>query len=254
MIQNSISTLKGIGDKNLKLFSGLGISTIGDMLKFYPRVYSDRTVRKLSEIGDGQVACIRVKALAPIKTIRTRTKMTVHKLYATDGTDYVTITWFNQDWLAKNFDYKSEYNMYGDIKHAFGQKEMALRVMERADRASLTDAIVPVYRLTKGLTHNMLVKTIKQCMPYVNEISENMPSDIRESCGLCGINYAIKNIHFPSNPESTFHARKRLAFDELFYLQLGLRLINKRNEAMQGIVFKNSREIVAGFTCSLPFQ
>jgi len=253
MIQNSISTLKGIGDKNLKLFSGLGISTIGDMLKFYPRVYSDRTVRKLSEIGDGQVACIRVKALAPIKTIRTRTKMTVHKLYATDGTDYVTITWFNQDWLAKNFDYKSEYNMYGDIKHAFGQKEMALRVMERADRASLTDAIVPVYRLTKGLTHNMLVKTIKQCMPYVNEISENMPSDIRESCGLCGINYAIKNIHFPSNPESTFHARKRLAFDELFYLQLGLRLINKRNEAMQGIVFKNSREIVAGFTCSLPF-
>lgn len=253
MIQNSIEALKGIGDKNLKLFSSLGISTIGDMLKFYPRVYSDRTVRKLSEVGDGQVACIRVKALAPIKTIRTRTKMTVHKLYATDGTDYVTVTWFNQDWLAKNFDYKHEYNMYGDVKHAFGQKEMSLRVMERADRASLTDAIVPVYRLTKGLSHNMLVKSIKQCLPYVNEISENMPADIRESCGLCGINYAIKNIHFPDNPESTFYARKRIAFDELFYLQLGLRLINKRNESLKGIAFENGRQIVAGFTGSLPF-
>ncbi len=253
MIEKSIEALKGIGEKNLKLFTSLGISTIGDMLKFYPRVYSDRTVKPLNEALDGQCVCVRVKAVAPIKTIRTRTKMTVHKLYATDGTDYVTVTWFNQDWLKTNFSYSHEYNLYGDIKVTLGQKEMALRVMERSDKASLTNAIVPVYRLTKNLSHNMVVKTIKQCLPYVNEVEENLPAEIREANGLCGIGYAIKNIHLPDRPENSGYARTRLAFDELFYLQLGLRLINKRNEGLSGAVYQNARETVAQFTGSLPF-
>lgn len=253
MIEKSIETLKGIGEKNLKLFTNLGISTIGDMLKFYPRVYSDRTVKKLSEVKNGQCVCIRVKAVAPIKTIRTKNKMSVHKLYATDGTDFITVTWFNQDWLKANFSYDHQYNLYGDIKFGLGQKEMALRVMERSDKATLTDDIVPVYRLTKNLSHNMVVKTIKQCLPYVNEIAENLPAEIREQNGLCGIGYAIKNIHLPDTPQSSLYARTRLAFDELFYLQLGLRLINKRNQALKGRVYENARNIVSQFTNSLPF-
>lgn len=254
MIEKSINTLKGIGDKNSKLFSGLGISTIGDMLKFYPRIYSDRTVKRLCDVKDGDIACVCVTAAAQIKTIRTRTGMTVHKLYATDGTDFVTITWFNQDWLKRGFSYAKKYNVFGDIKFTMSGKEMFLRVMECADSPSVTDSIVPVYRLTKGLSHQMVVRTLKQCIPYANEIPEDMPPEIRESFGLCGIGYAVKNIHFPENPNAAEYARTRLAFDELFYLQLGLRLINRQKEVLSGIKFKDDRKIAAEFASSLPFK
>lgn len=253
MIEKSIETLKGVGEKNLKLFQHLGISTIGDMLKFYPRFYSDRTVKPISQISGGQCVCIRVKALAPIKTIRTRTKVTVHKLYATDGTDNITITWFNQDWLKTNFNYNAEYNAYGDVSLSLYGKEMALRVMERSDRATTTNANVPVYSLTKNLTHNMVVKTIKQCMPYIEEIEENLPPFLREKFGLCGIGYAISNIHFPQNDQSAIYARNRLAFDELFYLQLGLRLLSKTKNNLKGTVYNNCNEIASQFIKTLPY-
>ncbi len=254
MIEKSIETLKGIGEKNLKLFQHLGISTIGDMLKFYPRFYSDRTVKPIKDINGGQVGCIRITALAPIKTMRTKSKLTVHKLYATDGNDTITITWFNQDWLVQNFDYNSWYNAYGDVSVSLYGKEMALRVLERSDRATTTNANVPVYSLTKNLSHNMVVKTIKQCIPYVSEIPENLPPEVREKYGLCGIGYAITNIHFPKNPQSAFFARNRLAFDELFYLQLGLRLLNKAKNKLKGTVFSNGTEIAADFIKTLPYQ
>ena len=254
MIEKSIETLKGIGEKNLKLFQHLGISTVGDMLKFYPRFYSDRTVKPIKDLNGGQIGCIRITALAPIKTMRTRSKMTVHKLYATDGNDTITITWFNQDWLKTNFDYNCQYNVYGDVSVSLYGKEMALRVMERSDRATTTDANVPVYPLTKNLSHNMVVKTIKQCIPYVSEIPENLPSSIREKYGLCGIGYAIANIHFPKNQQSAFFARNRLAFDELFYLQLGLRLLNKTKDRLKGTVFNNSTEIATKFIQTLPYK
>ena len=254
MIEKSIETLKGIGEKNLKLFQHLGISTIGDMLKFYPRFYSDRTVKPIREIGGGQIGCIRITALAPIKSMRTKSKLTVHKLYATDGNDTITITWFNQDWLAQNFDYNGWYNAYGDVSVSLYGKEMALRVLERSDKATTTNANVPVYSLTKNLSHNMVVKTIKQCIPYVSEIPENLPPYIREKYGLCGIGYAISNIHFPKNNQAAFFARNRLAFDELFYLQLGLRLLNKAKNKLKGTVFDNGTEIASDFIKKLPYQ
>ena len=254
MINDSISTIKAIGPAREKLFNKLGVYTVEDMLKYYPRAYEDRSkVIDICDVRDGEHVLIKACAVTVVKNNRIRRGLSLQKLKVTDHTGVVEITWFNQDWIAKGFDLEADYYFFGEVKVKNHRVEMNNPVYERADRPQLTNKIVPIYPLTANLTQKMVQSTVSECVRAISEIEETIPDFIREKHTLCGIDYALENIHFPKSEEKHGYARRRLAFEELFYLQLAMRYLRTKRKTHNGIPIEDknySYEFVSG----LPFK
>ncbi|OQB12399.1 MAG: ATP-dependent DNA helicase RecG [Firmicutes bacterium ADurb.Bin193] len=247
MLLREIGSIKGVGKTREKLFLRLGIRTAEDMLRYFPRTYEDRSqIKSICDTIDGESVCIRATACTVLKTKRVRHGLSYQKVTVSDGTGVVFITWFNHDWLVRTFDLEAEYTYYGKVTVKNGRLEMNNPVIVRDNK------IEPIYPLTAGLTQSVFRSVMEQCIPYVSEIPEILPAWVREKYTLCGIEYAISNMHFPENFEKFEYARKRLAFEELFLLQLGLRLLKQRRAGLFGTPLCNT-ESVKPFIESLPF-
>lgn len=248
MLSKEISCIKGIGGKREKLFLKLGIRTVYDMLYYFPRKYHDRrTIKKIAEVAGGECVCIEATACTILKSRRIRRGLSYQKVTVTDGSGAVFITWFNHDFLANSFDESAQYIYYGKIEQKKGRLEMNSPIMVKDKK------IIPIYPLTEGLTQNIFTKTMENCIAYAKDEVEIFPNWVREQYTLCGISYALLNIHFPKSFESLAFARSRLAFEELFLLQLGLRIMKKRREAFAATPLLNTQNIDT-FIASLPFN
>ena len=254
MINDSISTIKSIGPAREKLFNKIGVYTVEDMLKYYPRAYEDRSKSKnICDVQDGENVLIKACAVTVVKNNRVRRGLSLQKLKASDGTGVVEITWFNQDWIAKSFDISADYYFYGEVKVKNHRVEMTNPVYEKCDDAKLTNKIVPIYPLTANLTQKIVQTTVAECVRAIPEIAETIPDFIREKYTLCGMDYAVENIHFPQNEEKHKFARRRLAFEELFYLQLAMRFLRGRRKDMEGIKLQD-KNYAYEFISQLPFK
>lgn len=254
MINDSISTIKSIGPAREKLFNKVGVYTVEDMLGYYPRAYEDRSrLIDICNVKDGENVLIKACAVTVVKNNRIRRGLSLQKLKVTDYTGTVEITWFNQDWIAKGFDIQSEYYFYGEVKVKNHRIEMTNPVYEKCDGAQLTNKIVPIYPLTANLTQKIVQSTVSECVKAIPEIAETIPDFLREKYTLCGIDYAVENIHFPKSEEKHRYARKRLAFEELFYLQLAMRYLRKSRKTHNGIKIED-KNYSYDFVSGLPFK
>ena len=249
MLNEKISVIKNVGTNRQKLFTKLGIFTVGDMLGFFPRTYEDRSeVKSICDIEGGESGvCFKARACTVLNNRRVRKGLSYQKLTVTDGTGNIFITWFNHDWLFKDFDLNAEYTYFGKPAVSGGRLCVSNPVIVKDNK------IEPVYPLTAGLTQNVFRAVMENCVPYANLAAESLPSEIREQHTLCGIEYALSNIHFPESFEKFEYARRRLAFEELLLFQLGLRLVKRRNEAFNGVPLQSSRtdEFIKGLPFSL---
>lgn len=254
MLQDGIETLKAIGPKRAQLFYRLGIATVEDMLRFYPRAYEDRsTVRPICEAADGASVLIRASAVTVVRHYRVRKGMTLQKVTVSDGTGVAFITWFNQEWIVKNFDISAEYFFFGKAAVVGGRLELTNPVYERCGNPVFTNCIMPLYPLTANLPQKLMQTTAKSCLAAAKEMEETLPDAVRERYTLCGIDYALQHIHYPAGWEQQAHARRRLAFEELFYMQLGLRLLRARRVELHGTPLAD-RNYAYEFISALPFQ
>ena len=254
MIKNGINSIKSIGPARQKLFEKVGVCTVEDMLKYYPRTYEDRSnVVNICDIKETGNVLIKACAVTVVKNNRIRRGLSLQKLRVSDNTGIVEITWFNQDWIAKNFDISADYYFYGEVKIRNHRLEMTNPIYEKSDNPQLTNKIVPLYPLTAGLTQKLVQTTVGDCIGYVDELTETLPPFLREKYTLCGIDYAVKNIHFPESVEKHGFARRRLAFEELFYMQLAMRFLrNKRVDTNGTPVIDNNYSYE--FISKLPFK
>lgn len=254
MINDSINSIKSIGPARQKLFGKIGVYTVEDMLGYYPRTYEDRSkIVNICDISESGNVLIKACAVTVVKNNRIRRGLSLQKLRVSDNTGVVEITWFNQDWIAKNFDISAEYYFYGEVKIKNHRLEMSNPVYEKCDDAQFTNKIVPIYPLTSGLTQKLVQTTVSDCMEYVSEIQETLPDFLREQYTLCGLDYATKNIHFPENREKLAFARRRLAFEELFYLQFAMRYLRGRRVELNGTSLED-KNYSYDFVSSLPFK
>ncbi len=253
MINDSISTIKSIGPAREKLFNKVGVYTVEDMLKYYPRAYEDRSkIKDICDVEDGENVLIKACAVTVVKNNRIRRGLSLQKLKVTDHTGVVEITWFNQDWIAKSFDIQADYYFFGEVKVKNHRIEMTNPVYEKCENAQLTNKIVPIYPLTANLTQKIVQTTVSECVKAIPEIEETIPDFIREKYTLCGIDYAVENIHFPKSEEKHGYARRRLAFEELFYLQLAMRYLRTRRKTHEGIKIEE-KNYSYDFVSGLPF-
>ena len=253
MIEQStnIKYLKGVGEKRAKMLEKLGIFTVGDLLRHYPRSYrkwSDYVEIRDADIGD--TCCIKAIAGKTPTGVKIRQGMTIFKTDATDGSNVIRITIFNNKYMAQSIEQGEEYYFYGKISGNLYSKEMT--VSEIAD-VRKTGSVSPIYPLTQGINSKYLSKLILTALSQNNSIlNEVIPLEIRESLCLMEINKAIRQIHFPDNEDLLSEARRRLVFEELFVLQVGLMKLKGHGKAETGIVLKGN--FTDEFYSSLPFN
>ena len=224
----NIRDIKGIGEKTEKLFNKLGIYTDYDLIEYYPRNY-DCFMPPVSieevDSTNGTPAIEGTVASNPVvKRIRSLNILSV--LIKDNKGEKIKLTWFNMPFLKNSLKMGYKYIFRGQVKKdKYGNNP----TMEQPVIYSLGDyekkmgVMQPVYPLTKGLTNNMVTKTVSCILENLDLQEDYLPDTIKKRAGLMEYNDAVKAVHFPVDKETIIKARKRLIFDEFFVFLLALR-------------------------------
>lgn len=256
-LKKQLQYVKGVGEKRAKLFATLGIRTIYDMLYFFPRDYEDRTqVRRISDCLDGECTCISVTVAQPPRERHIRRGFSIFQFSAFDETEKINVTMFNQKYTAAKIKQGEEYILYGKITRNLYGAEITNPVIESAAQPGrYTRRIVPKYHLTANLTRNVFTSVMESCVRefLAQPVTEFLPDELIQKYKLCSYRYALSNIHFPNDFAAFQSARRRLAFEELFLLSLGLQMLKNRRTNISGARFQKAM-MVEAFIKTLPFD
>lgn len=241
-LQDSITSLKGIGAKKAELFGRLGITTIEDIIFTFPRIYEDR--RESTQIAElkpdvpasfsGKVDIIRPG------TFKGRGKRVLNMLIS-DDTGSVEVVFFNAAYLAKTIHIGDKLFFYG--RPAMNQKTQRLQVIhpefEKAENAQT--GILPIYPLTSGISQREMRKIQQNLEPLYAKAESVLSDETIVRNNLCNLEYAIRNVHFPVQKKNLLEAKYRLIFDEFMVLETGL--LSSKMDAVN---------VSAGVSCGLP--
>lgn len=225
---DSITYLKGVGPKRAELYEKLGIRSVRDLVYHLPRNYMDFTFSvSIASAVLEEVNVIEAEVVSKERPAMIRKGMTIYRLLVTDGSDDMTVTIFNSQYLFESLKVGEKYILYGKVTGNFTRREMSSPTVLPA---SAENKIQPLYPLTAGLTQNILRNCLKNALgSVVPSDVEMLPPDVLEKSGLMPENEALRLIHFPNILEDTIPARRRLAFDELLTLRLGMMELRERN-------------------------
>lgn len=252
----NIQYLKGIGPKRASRLRRLNINTVEDLLFFMPRDYDDRSKFKaLRECQVGEKVSIEVEIIGNGNIMRPRKNLSILKIPIKDDSYNGYLVWFNQEYLKDKFLIGEKLIVNGKINKMGGEIQITNPVFERSGSMDKVGRILPTYTLTEGITNNEIIKiidyTIKEYLKYVKEF---LPEDILKRLDLIDIKEALENIHFPRSKELLVKSKKRLAFQELLTLQMGLFIIkNKSFSHKYGTKFKKIKDMEE-FIDNLPFK
>ncbi len=230
MLSRKLAVVLKTTKPHLYRLANLGLETVEDLLLYFPRTYNDTTeYRKINEIDLTEVNTIKGK-LTNLFNVRTKFGKKITRGVFTDETGSIPVVWFNQPHIIRMIPQKTEIVLSGKIKMSMGKptfQSPSYEVLERNSETLHTGRIVPVYHETEGLTSKWLREKLKPIMEnWIDNFSEYMPEEILQEHNLIDYKTAIRNVHFPENEESLAKAKERLAFDELFLLQL--KVLQKR--------------------------
>ena len=246
----SIKYLKGVGEKRAALLAKLGIYTLWDLLTFYPRAYEDwSSLVTIADAPLNEPVCIKAVVGTRYREQRIRGGMTLYKTEITDGEMLLDVTFFNNKFAAQKLEVGKEYLFYGKITGKGYYKSMNSPVFEEYDG---TEAFRPVYPQTAGLNSRAIQKLVKTAFSVCGSIPDPLPEDIRNRYCLMGIENALKNIHSPESEDLLSEARRRLIFEELFLLELGLMRLKSKNR--RSTAFAMEKDYTAEYMSLLPFE
>lgn len=254
-LDTDIRYCKGIGEKKAQLLAKLGVFSVRDLVSFFPRKYEDRSQFKpIALTCDGETACIHAIIANEPRLVRIRRGVELVKFRAVDNSGSVDITYFNQPYLKNQLHRGDCCNFYGKIV-AVGSERSMVNPVHEAENApfGVTGRIVPVYRLTTGLSQKLMMQSVRNALDTAgDELPDVLPVSVREKYGLAQTRFAFENIHFPADFESLELARRRLVFEELFLLACSLGKMRSADTKLSGI--KLADISLDEFWASLPFS
>ncbi len=239
-LQTDIRYLKGIGEKKALAFHKLGVFSLYDLLRYFPRRYEDRSVVKsLALTQDGETVCVRGMVADTPRLARIRRGLDLVKFRIVDESGMAEITYFNQAYRKDQISKGESYIFYGKIEGLGVRRSMVNPVCEKeSDVGYLTGRILPVYRIASGLTQRNLLDSVRQGLALCGEtLPELLPEDIRRQEELCSARFAFENIHFPADAKALEIARRRMIFEELFVLACALGKLREKRIRASGIQF-----------------
>ena len=271
-LDQPVTYLKGVGPKNSDRLAKLGLSTVRDLLYYYPRDhinYARQVPISNLEPGETVTVIATVKRSNCFNSPR-NSKLVIFELQLADQTGRLKLSRFfagtryrNPSWQQRQ---KRQYPA-GSVVAASGLVKVNkygltleapdLEVLGSPGEAieSLTvGRLAPVYPLTEGVAADLVRKAVVAALPAAIHLGEPLPVDLRQRYGLVGLGEAIAQIHFPENEEILASARRRLVFDEFFYLQLGLLRRRQLQQLQTAITLAPTGKLIDAFYEVLPFQ
>ena len=245
----------------------LGIHSVQDLLQHYPRYHVDRTqlrtiadLRRLAAEGhDGEVQVhATVKKIAP--PFRTKSGKRMIKGQIADQTGSVDVTWFNQEWVARALTPGTVAFFYGKLGLFRGRLQMSAPRFERVRTGAEpfnVGRIIPIYPATADLSSDQLRKLMWEALSKHGDILDPLPQELFRSLGLMSRSEAVRLIHFPDTKDEVVQARRRIVFDEVFTLQLGLVYRKRKLErTVRGISHSapGPASLAETFAAELPFR
>ncbi len=233
-LTDSVQYLKGVGQKRATLYEKLGVESIYALLHFYPRDYLDfANPVSVEEAAVGEVCCVAATVFQKLPEQRIRKGLSIFRVFATDGSHDLVITIYNNRYAYAALEMDQSYHFYGKVGGSLLKKEMN---SPQFVKASPDGVLQPVYPLTEGLSSKGVATNVKQALDlWGDRLDDPLPDDIRLAEGLCHLRFAYENIHFPKNHQGLSEARRRLVFDELLTLQLGLVGLKGKQKASTAI-------------------
>ncbi|MDR1001850.1 MAG: ATP-dependent DNA helicase RecG [Oscillospiraceae bacterium] len=248
----SVNSIKGVGDRRAGLLAKLGVTTVGTLLRFYPYDYENWSEGEcLSDVQLGEVVIIKAVMVTAMYDRYIRRGMTIYTGNACDDEGTVfKITLFNNPYGAKLLSEGESYLFKGKITQSFNSFEMSSPIFQKEDEAR---RLLPRYRQTQGLTSRVISNTIEEALKLADiaGVAEPLPPALREKRRLCTASYALHQIHNPDDEHALETAKKRLVFEELLILQIGLTLLKQRTKTKTSV--KVARSYVEEFWSLLPF-
>ncbi len=252
-LTTDVRYVKGIGEARAKALQKLGIGDLRSLISYFPRAYEDRReYRRIADLVPGESACVRAVVENEPTLSHIRKGLDLVKLRVVDESAALDLTYFNQSYLKSAFHKGEEYVFYGKAEGNLLRKQMTNPLFEREGEGRVTGRIMPIYPLTAGVSQNVLSRAIRQGLDAcADELPDVLPADVREAHRLCHVRYAYENIHFPADDEALSVARRRLVFEELYLLALGLHLLRERRSEGGGQLCRSVS--LAPFYQALPF-
>ncbi len=246
-----IRFLKGIGEKRAEGFRKLGILTIGDLLTFYPRSYENwNDTVSIKEASENEIVAIKAIVVSRPVPIKTRGGKIMYRTCATDGMGMMNITFFNNRFVVNDLKEGEEFIFFGKIKeNDFGGKEMLSPKYEKAETG---ECIHPVYRRNAVITSKMIKNAVKTALNiFSDKLTETLPAEQLLKYKLPSIAEALRCIHFPKNENDIKSAKRRLIYEELLILQLGI--LSHSKEDCERTSYILADDYTTEFTSFLPF-
>ena len=251
-----ISELSQVGVATAKKLARLNITTVGDLLWHLPRRYDDFSERvRIKDLELDQ----KVNLVGEIQMIgnkRThRSRMHITEALIADDTDVLRVIWFNQPFITKALKIGDQVSLAGKITEDFAGLVMISPSYERlnAGQAIHTQGLVPVYDLTAELSAKQVRSLVKQVLPLAHIISSALPNSIQNKYQLITLAEALKQIHFPTSQIELESARNRIAFEELFILQLRSQLARLQAKSHDALIVAFAEQETKELVATLPF-
>lgn len=244
VLNENIQFVKGIGPKKAEKMARLGIFTVKDALYYFPRQFEDRSrQKKIFQLEEGEKTGVRVK-IDRINSV-SRRKFSITEFYVSDDTGKAKLVFFNKAYLRNTFRVGDIVKVFGSVKKNLGPvTELHNCEIEYDKLDKNTGIIVPVYSLTAGVGNKEVMGMIRNIFESSDiSIDEYLPKWLVDKYNLCGVDFAIKNMHFPEKKENVKIAMYRLIFEELLFLQLGLFTVKGNNKVGKGIRFQRHKDM-----------
>ncbi|MBQ8604870.1 MAG: ATP-dependent DNA helicase RecG [Oscillospiraceae bacterium] len=250
MLQKDIRYLKGVGEKRAVMLNRLGVYTTEDLLYLLPRRYVDYSNPYEVAFAPYDERCaVKATVLQTNGGVRIRGGRTIFKVLCADDTARLELTFFNSEYTVRQLEVGREYIFWGKVSGGMLNRQMTTPIFIPADSPLTRRAVYP---LTAGLSAKVVSNIIANAFKEIETIPDFMPQEILAENNLPDLYTALKNIHFPQNDRQLADAARRLAFDELFSLQLGLHLLNGQQRRKSNIKIKSVN--IDDFLHSLPYS
>ena len=254
-LAQSVTAIHGIGPKLAEHLARLGVTTIEDMLYLFPRRFDDYTLMKpIHKLAYGETVTV-IGTIWETRARHTRSNQVLVQSTISDGTGKVQATWFNQQWLVNKLKAGMQIVISGKVEQYLGRPVFNSPEWEPLELEPLrTRRIVPIYPLTQGLSSNRMRDIMRSTVTYwAPRVPDPLPESVRQRQKLEPLPEAIQQHHFPDSQQALHEARRRLIFDELFLLQLGMQGFRHEWQSQPGMEIGVDTAVLDQFQQSLPY-
>ncbi|MDD5934322.1 MAG: ATP-dependent DNA helicase RecG, partial [Clostridiales bacterium] len=254
-VTDSLTTIKGVGEKVAQKYAKLGIFTVNDLLEHYPRDYEVFQMPvPIGDVKEGEVVSIEASLSGIAETKKVR-HLQILTCIVRDPSGQIKLTWFNQPFLKNTLKVANRYIFRGKVVRKGLQLSIEQPKIYRMDEyRALLNLLQPIYPLTEGLTSHAISKAIDLAIANIGDIEEFLPKRIVKENNLISRKAAIREIHFPKSRQSMLEARKRLVFDEFFLFTLILARIKDNKQVLKNSFVIEEKQEVKDMIAGLPYE